>query len=74
MWMREPVEPASIMSAYCTSGRCDAYGVVQWTVLSGSGSVSGEVGVREGVETVGEGGEVGAASVCASMGILPCGG
>lgn len=44
MWMREPVEPASIMSAYCTSGEDGLYGVVQNTVLLGSGSDSCEVG------------------------------
>jgi len=44
MWMREPVEPASIMSAYCTSGKDGLCGVSQKTVLLGSGSDSCEVG------------------------------
>jgi len=44
MWMREPVEPASIMSAYCTSGEDGSCGVVQKTDLLGSGSDSCDVG------------------------------
>jgi len=40
MWMREPVEPASIIRAYCTSGEEGSCGVVQKTVLLGSGSDS----------------------------------
>lgn len=42
--MREPVEPASIMSAYCTSGEEGLCGAVQKTVLLGSGSDSKELG------------------------------
>ena len=37
--MREPVEPASIMRAYCTSGSSGLYGRVQYTVFDGSGAV-----------------------------------
>lgn len=40
MWIREPVEPASIMRAHWTRGRVGVYGVVQWIVLEGSGSVA----------------------------------
>ena len=43
-WIREPVEPASIMSAYCTSGEDGLCGAVQKTVLLGSGSDSYELG------------------------------
>jgi hypothetical protein len=43
-WIREPVEPASIMRAYCTSGEDGLCGAVQKTVLLGSGSDSYELG------------------------------
>lgn len=52
MWMREPVEPASIMSAYCTSGEDGLCGVSQKTVLLGSGSDSYDDG-RGGWGSVG---------------------
>lgn len=41
--MREPVEPASIMSAYWTRGREGLEGLVQCVVLEGSGSASNVV-------------------------------
>lgn len=62
MWIREPVEPASIMRAYCTRGSEGECGEVQCTVLRRSGSVSGEVG-----KEVLEGGE---AAVVLGMSIL----
>jgi hypothetical protein len=44
MCIREPVDPASIMRAYCTRREVPLWGVEQYTVLSGSGSVAGDVG------------------------------
>ena len=44
MWMRDPVDPASIMSAYWTRGREGLEGLAQCVVLEGSGSVANVVG------------------------------
>jgi hypothetical protein len=54
MWIREPVDPASIIRAYWTSRAEGRKGVVQWVVLSGSVSVSKDVGwvEDEGSEAV----------------------
>src|SRR6266850_1273953 len=74
MWMREPVEPASIMSAYCTSGEDESCGTVQKTVLLGSGSDSCDDGrgawaaLDEGVA----GGTLSISGLCGS--IMGCGG
>ena len=42
--MRDPVEPASIIRGYYASEDADGCGVEQCTVLSGSGSIPGDVG------------------------------
>lgn len=42
-WMREPVDPASMVSAYWTSGESSLCGREQWVVNEGSGSVSYEL-------------------------------
>ena len=67
--MRDPVEPASIIRAYCTSDDADECGVEQCVVLSGSGSISGDVGTVCGSDVDGRVGNLegdGASVVCIS--------